>query len=266
MRDAAGEPRGAALAYSDVTDLVQALTAREVFESSVSHELRTPLTAVLGHLEMVLEEEEGLPAGVTTQLQVVQRNAERLRCLVSDLLDPAARGRGTLALVYAPADVTALVGEVISDETRRARDAGIELIGHTTTAVPAVLDAHRVRQVLDNVVSNAVKYTDPGGRVDIWVESTEDDVVVTVTDTGIGIAPEALTRLWEPFFRADQARERVTPGVGLGLGIARSVVTAHAGEIEVFSRLGQGSTFRITLPRAGPPALATAPPNSAPAQ
>ncbi|GAA0986085.1 Alkaline phosphatase synthesis sensor protein PhoR [Nocardioides aquaticus] len=248
VRDAAGEAVGAALAFSDVTDLVTALQAREVFESSVSHELRTPLTSVLGHLELVLDD-PGLSEAATRQLRVAQRNATRLQYLVSDLLDPAARGLGTLELLRAPTDVAALVRDVVATGSAEARAAQIAVVAHADDCVRAVVDVHRVHQVLDNLVSNAVKYTDPGGSVDVTVEADEDEVTLSVTDTGIGIAPDDLERLFEPFFRADHARERVAPGVGLGLGIARSIVVAHGGRLEVDSTPGAGSTFCVVLPR-----------------
>lgn len=248
VRNSQGEPAGAALAFSDVTELVHALKAREVFEGSISHELRTPLTAVLGHLEMLIDDGE-LPEATIGQLLVAQRNAVRLRLLVSDLLDPAARTNGTLALVRAPADLMVLARETVETVSETKPALNIILAAHRGDAAPALVDAHRVRQVLDNVISNAVKYTNPGGHVEVHVETEEHDVVVTVTDTGIGMGPEVLTRLWDPFFRAEEARERVTPGVGLGLGIARSIVLAHGGHIDVTSAPGEGSTFRIYFPR-----------------
>lgn len=251
VRDAGGDPSGAALAFGDVTDLMNALQAREVFEGSVSHELRTPLTAVLGHLEMVLED-GGLSVSATRQLEVAQRNAVRLGSLVSDLLDTAARGKGTLALSPAAADVAALARDVVEAATPAAQAAGVTLEVHAPSPAPAMVDLHRVRQVLDNVVSNAVKYTDPGGRVDLVVETAGDVVTLTVTDTGIGIASEDLVRLFDPFFRADTARGRAAPGVGLGLGIARSIAVAHGGRMEVASRLGEGTTVRTVLPVGGP--------------
>ena len=113
--------------------------------------------------------------------------------------------------------------------------------------MPAIVDAGRVRQVLENLVSNAVKYTDPGGRIDVRLEVADEVVVITVTDTGIGIPEGDLDRLFDPFFR-DHARERMGPGLGLGLGIAQSIVVAHDGRIDVGSTPGEGSTFRITLP------------------
>lgn len=245
VRSAAGEFVSAALAFSDVTDLVQALRAREVFASSVSHELRTPLTTVLGHLELLLEDGD-LSEAAVAQMRTVQRNALRLRYLVSDLLDHAARGQGALVLSYTSADVAELVREAVESVMPTALTSGVALVEHTGGPVRAVVDGDRVRQVLDNLVSNAVKYTNAGGRVDVRLEVEEEQAAVTVTDTGIGIAPEDIERLYDPFFRTALARDR--PGLGLGLGIAQSIMEAHDGRIEVTSSPGKGSSFRIVLP------------------
>lgn len=214
---------------------MHALQARKIFESSVSHELRTPLTAVLGHLEMLIDGAD-LPEEALQRLLVADRNANRLRLLVSDLLDPAARGEGTLTLFRAPADITALVQETLEAMTGAARAAGVDLVCPRGEPVRAFVDAHRVRQVIDNLVSNAIKYTDSGGRVGVTIGTDADTVTVTVTDTGIGMDADALERVWEPFYRADEARRRVSPGVGLGLGIARSIAHAHEGQLRADSR------------------------------
>lgn len=251
VRDTAGEFVGAALAFSDVTDLVKALRAREVFESSVSHELRTPLTTVLGHLEMLLDDGD-LSEVAAQQVRIVQRNATRLRHLVSDLLDPASRGQGTVALLWSSTDIAGLVEEAVESVLPAALDGGVMLGAHTHGPVHAVVDGDRVRQVLENLISNAVKYTDAGGRVDVGLVVEGDMVAITVADTGIGIAPEDIERLFDPFFRTGRARDRISPGLGLGLGIVQSIVVAHGGQIEIDSALGQGSSFQITLPLEAP--------------
>lgn len=247
VRNAAGEFAGAALAFSDVTDLVHAVRAREVFATSVSHELRTPLTTVLGHLEILLEGGE-LPEAAVRQIRAVQRNAVRLRYLVSDLLDPAAQGPRAVTLSTAPTEVAHLIGEAVEAVRPAAIEAGVTLTDHAQGPIHAVLDADRVRQVLDNLITNAVKYTNTGDRVDVWLKAEQDAVAITVTDTGIGIAPEDVERLFDPFFRAGGARDRMSPGLGLGLGIAQSIVRAHGGQITVASTPEEGSSFQITLP------------------
>ncbi len=140
--------------------------------------------------------------------------------------------------------------EVVESAQPSATAGGIALVLTRRASVIAVVDPPRLRQVVDNLVSNAVKYTDRGGRVDVSVRADEQSVEITVVDTGIGVAPGDLDRLFTPFFRSRQARERLAPGVGLGLGISRAIVDAHGGLLEVDSLPGRGSTFRATLPLA----------------
>ena len=256
VSDESGQDVGAALAFSDITDLVEALQAREVFVASVSHELRTPLTVVLGHLELLLEVDD-LPDAVARQLQVVARSATRLRSLVSDLLEPATGvvgggARSEMRLACMPTDLAALTHDVVEALLPMALDAEVTVAVHTRGPTGVVLDPHRARQVVENLVSNAVKYTDAGGRVDVRLEIEGGTATLSVSDTGIGIAPEDLAQLFTPFFRSDPARRRVTPGFGLGLGIARAIVLAHDGALDVTSEPGRGSCFRATFPVAGP--------------
>ncbi len=264
VRDERGQPDGAALSFSDVTDLLEALQVREVFVASVSHELRTPLTVVLGHLEMLLDQEE-LPEPVARQLTVVARSAVRLRTLVSDLLDPATsdsggRPRGQIVLECVPTDLAGLVVEVVESVLPEAKAAHVVLAVVTLGPSRVVLDPQRVRQAVENLVGNAVKYTDAGGRVDVRLRVHDGTAVLSVEDTGIGIEPGDMTRLFTPFFRADPARRRVAPGLGLGLGIARSIVLAHGGSLEVRSESGRGSTFIAMLPTGGPGGTGPPPP------
>lgn len=255
VHDERGRPDGAALAYNDVTDLLQALQSEEVFVASVSHELRTPLTVVLGHLELLLDQDE-LPEDVARQLQVVSRSAQRLRTLVSDLLDPATAvsggpHRAQIVLERVSTDLAALVVESTESLLPSALAGEVTLAVRTHGPCRAVVDPHRLRQVVENLVGNAVKYTDPGGRVDVVLDVNDDDALLSVADTGIGIGTDDQARLFTPFFRTGPARGRQLPGLGLGLGIARSIVLAHGGRLEVRSEPGRGSTFTATLPIRG---------------
>ena len=254
MRDQSGSFEGAVLAYHDITDLLQALRTQEEFVAAVSHELRSPLSSVLGHIELLLDS-ESLPEEVVHGLEVVKRNSVRLSRLVSDLLETTLQRDGSPVLVRSPIDVADLVREVVESAQPGARAGGIELYLDAPAAVFASVDPPRLRQVVDNLVSNAVKYTDSGGRVSVGVRADEQSVEITVVDTGIGVAPDDLDRLFTPFFRSRQARERQAPGAGLGLGISRAIVDAHGGILEVDSEPGRGSTFRATLPLALEPTL-----------
>lgn len=245
--DADGSFAGAVLAYNDVTELMRALQAREQFVTSVSHELRTPLTAVLSHLEMLLGDED-LDESVVRPLQVVHRNALRLRNLVTDLLQTAQQSQGRLELARTPTDLSDLVTEAADSARPLALSAGVQVHLDVPARVLGTVDRPRLRQVVDNLLYNAIKYTDPGGRVDLRLLADEHEVLIEVRDSGIGIEPADLGRLFVPFFRARRAQERKAAGMGLGLGIARIIVEAHEGHIDVRSTPGEGSTFTVTVP------------------
>ena len=247
VRGPSGERLGAALAYQEITDLVRALQVKDQFVSSVSHELRTPLTAVLGHLEMLCEDED-LPAEVVERLQVVRRNADRLRTLVSDLLLVAQAGEVGLEMRRADVDVAALVRDAVETARPAAERARVELEADLPDRLEVRVDEQRVRQVVDNLLSNGVKYTEPGGSVTVTLRLVAGAVELTVADTGIGIAADELSDVFTRFFRGGAAVEKHIPGTGLGLEIASSIVSAHGGSITVESEPGRGSVFAVTLP------------------
>lgn len=248
VHDPQGGFAGAALAYTDITDLMRALAVKDEFVASVSHELRTPLTAVLGHLELL--NEESLPETIADRIQVVERNAVRLRHLVSDLLQVRD---GDVRLDRRPTDVGALLRDAIEGARPGAEVAGLRVsldpggIGHADGVV-AVLDEDRIRQVVDNLVSNALKYTDTGGSVRVAARLDRDSIVIEVTDTGIGIEPDELERVFTRFFRGQLALDRQIPGTGLGLSIVHAIVAAHGGTIDCTSRPGGGTTFCVRIP------------------
>ncbi|SFH95266.1 sensor histidine kinase [Nocardioides psychrotolerans] len=246
---ATGEKLGAALAYQDVTDLLRALQVKDDFVSSVSHELRTPLTSVLGHLEM-LEERLDLPPEVTAQLRVTHRNATRLLTLVTDLLHVGQRSAGPLLLHRTDVDLAALVREVVEATGPSASAAGVDVEAVAPGRLVVPLDEQRIRQVLDNLVGNAVKYTEPGGSVSVRLRQAAGAgaTELEVHDTGIGIAPDELDHVFERFARGGAALDRHIPGTGLGLDIVRQIVAAHGAQVCVRSELGRGSVFTVTFP------------------
>ena len=248
VRGPAGERLGAALAYQEITELMRAMQIKDEFVSSVSHELRTPLTSVLGHLEMLGEIDE-LPPGVRSQLAVVQRNANRLGALVTDLLLVAQVREGGLRLDRADVDLAALVRDVAEGARPAAVDVGVAVEVHGPPRLVASLDAHRIRQVLDNLVSNAVKYSPDGGTATVTLRSLPTGVMVEVVDTGIGIPADEVPHVFDRFYRGHHALGQHIPGTGLGLDIVSSIVHAHGGTVTVESVVGIGSTFRVLLPR-----------------
>ncbi|GAB2765304.1 hypothetical protein GCM10027020_17110 [Nocardioides salsibiostraticola] len=250
MRDPSGNRTGAVLAYQEITELMRAIQVRNQFVASVSHELRTPLTSVLGHLEM-LGDRDDLSAEVLGQLDVAQRNANRLRALVSDLLQVAQAQEGNLELQRRPADVAALVREEVEALRPTAERKQVVTDASGPDDLIIEIDEQRIRQVIDNLVTNAVKYTEPGGAVHVSLRPTGGGVEIAVTDTGIGIPADELDRVFSRFFRGSGAVVGQIPGTGLGLNIVASIVRAHGGTIGLQSEVGRGSTFLVTLPAKG---------------
>jgi two-component system phosphate regulon sensor histidine kinase PhoR len=247
VRGPDGEQLGAALAYQEITDLMRAMQVQDEFVSSVSHELRTPLTSVLGHLEMLCERDD-LPPDVISQLQVVQRNALRLRALLSDLLHVGQVGEDRLQLQRAPVDLAVLVGDAVEATRPFAEKCGMAVEVDAPDHLPADLDEQRIRQVLDNLLSNAIKYSHAGGQVTVVLRQRAAAIELDVRDTGIGIAQEEVELVFGRFFRGGEALEKHVPGTGLGLNIVSSIVAAHGGAVTLESEVGRGSTFRVTLP------------------
>jgi PAS domain S-box-containing protein len=221
---------------------------KDEFFALVSHELRTPLTSILGYVELALEDAERLHPELAQRLRVVERNGERLLRVVGDLLFVAQVEAGKLALDRGRADLDALAADAVEAARPRAEEQEIELVLESAGAPALAGDAGRLGQMLDNLISNALKFTPPGGRVTVAVGARPAAATVEVRDTGIGIDGEEQGRLFDRFFRGAAADGGAIPGVGLGLTIVKSIVEGHGGTIEVASEPGAGTTFRVELP------------------
>ncbi|MFL5913748.1 MAG: sensor histidine kinase [Gaiellaceae bacterium] len=230
---------------------------RDEFVAVVSHELRTPLTSIIGYVELIADGEAGgLTSEQAAYLAVVQRSTNRLVELVGDLLLVAEAERGPLALELVDIDTAALAAHA-AESARPAADAR-SIIVRLEQGLPVTLagDPTRLSQMLDNLISNAIKFTPEGGRVTIRAGQRGGDAIFEITDTGSGIADGDRAHLFEPFFRSHEANARAVPGTGLGLTISKAIVDAHHGTIEVDSTK-DGTTFRVRLP-AGERAAALA--------
>jgi signal transduction histidine kinase len=218
------------------------------FFALVSHELRTPLTSILGYLELVLEEPESLDEETSHFLGIVQRNGRRLLRLVDDLLFVAHVEAGEIALDPGTVELTSVVAEALEAAKPRAADKGIALRLDVQRVPASPGDAGRLGQTVDNLISNALKFTDAGGRVDVKLMRDGDEAVIAVRDTGMGIPAEEQSRLFDRFFRSERAAAQAVPGVGLGLTIVKAIVEGHGGRVEVDSEVGVGTTFKVRLP------------------
>ena len=216
----------------------------------VSHELRTPLTSIRGYLELLLEEapEAGLGATHVDWLNIIDRNAVRLLRLVEDLLLKAQDAAGAITLDRTEVDITAVVEHCIQAGIPVATARGIALEHETEQLEPVSADPVRIGQVIDNLVSNALKFTPPGGRVDVRAFAHGAGVRIEVADTGVGIPEDEQERLFERFYRTAQAQSAAVPGAGLGLSIAKAIVEGHGGAISCRSVDGDGTTFVVDLP------------------
>ena len=244
-----------------------ALRARQELVASISHELRTPLAIVRAHLdnlalrqpvaarsvvdERVYEDEREVVLTEPT-LRALRHETERLAVLIDDLFTLSRAETGTLQVRCEPVDVAALVDEVAALMRPLAQNEGqIALTVDARPGLPyARADAGRLRQILENLVRNAVRHTQDGGIIALSVTAGEDGVVMAVADTGEGMAPEHLTRIFDRFYRVDRARTRELGGAGLGLAIVRESVELMGGRVTVESTLGEGSCFRVFLPLA----------------
>lgn len=247
VRDVEGAPLHFISQILDVSEQRAYEELQEEFISSVSHELRTPLASVMGYLELLCDEED-MPARMASQLSIIQRNAARLRALLTDLLQVSQARDGGLRLECRQCDLVSIAREAVQAAAPEAAlaEVGVELDAPILLRVSA--DERRIRQVLDNLISNAIKYTDPRGTVHVGLQRLEESVEVTVTDTGVGIPAHEAERIFDRFFRGTKALGRRVPGTGLGLTIVRSIVEDHGGSIAFDSEPGRGTTVTVELP------------------
>ncbi|WP_350280000.1 HAMP domain-containing sensor histidine kinase [Kribbella sp. HUAS MG21] len=233
-------------AFNDMAESIQRHDfQRKAMVSDVAHELRTPLANIKGYL--VASEDGVVPLDAELVSSLLEETG-LLEHLVADLQDLALADAGMLRLHPAPRDLSELAQQVVSAHRPAAEKAGVTLTSTATEPAPAVVDSARIRQALGNLVSNAIRYTPPGGRVLVGVRAVDNGYNLTVTDNGTGIAAEHLPHLFDRFYRADGSRTRSTGGSGLGLAITKHLAEAHQGRISVTSRPGSGSTFTLWIP------------------
>lgn len=249
LTDSSGEDVGAVVVSRDVTAELTALRARDELVASVSHELRTPLTSILGYLDLAIEDPD-LPDHLRSNLDVAERNAERLLGIIGDIL-AASSSSTSIQASLAPSSIDAREIVRASAEALAPRASGraisIDMTGLEEAFVWA--DPLRLRQVVDNLLSNAITYNRDGGTVFLGTTSDGVSSWILVRDTGAGMTEDERARLFQRFYKAGPARRS---GTGLGLAISRDIVRAHGGELGLHSSAGVGSTFIIKLPVTDP--------------
>jgi two-component system phosphate regulon sensor histidine kinase PhoR len=240
---------GAVLVLHDLTDMRRLETMRRDFVANVSHELRTPLTSICGYAETLLGESTD-SATARRFLEIILANGHRMQRLVDDLLDLSRIESGRWSPAPAPVDAASLAREAwasLAGRTR-TREIGFDVESPEGTIVTA--DADALRQVVTNLLDNAVRYTPAGGRITCRIVPNGTGTTLSVSDTGTGISREHLPRIFERFYRADRSRSREEGGTGLGLAIVKHLVEAHGGRVTAESELGRGTTVSCWFPAA----------------
>ena len=246
-----GEPHGAVITFNDVSERRRVDRIRRDFVANASHELRTPLTSIRGFVEAL--EDGGLDNAETAKrfLSRIRANADRMASLVDDLLELSRLESGAQPPSLESFDCGAVASDVVASFAGIASRKSIQL-NTALSSTPAVAgDSDRLRRILEHLVDNALKYTPDGGRVTVRVSPEGRGAVVAVEDTGPGIGPEHLPRLFERFYRVDTARSRELGGTGLGLSIVKHLAESMGASVSVASVPGQGSRFETHLPPAG---------------
>ncbi len=248
--DPDGQDAGAVVVSRDVTAELTALRARDDLVASVSHELRTPLTSILGYLDLAIEDPD-TPEAVRAGLDVAERNAERLLRIVADILAASSSSPSSVEASLVPQllDLRELIGAAAADAAPRAAARAITIDQTGLEPASAWADPLRLRQVVDNLVSNAIAYNKDGGTVFVGTTSDGTSSWILVRDTGVGISDADRSRLFQRYYKAGGERRA---GTGLGLAITRDIVRAHGGELALHTAPGVGSTFIVKLP-AQPP-------------
>lgn len=243
------QENGVLIVLHDITRLRKLERIRREFVANVSHELKTPLASIRGFAETLLT--GGLEDSKHRQefVQIIENQANQLSRLVDDLLDLSAIESGQREWHWESLDLADLLRQTSQELETLARKKNIQVKLSVPQGLPSVPgDRQALKQVFTNLLDNAIKYNKNGGLVEIQVQQLEKGLKISLKDTGPGIAAEALSRIFERFYRVDKARSRDLGGTGLGLSIVKHLVEAHRGSVSVESRPGQGSTFSIFLP------------------
>ena len=230
-----------------VAQIERTFAAQKRFVAAAAHELRTPLTALRGSLEVLLRGAQDEPATAARLVQGMYREVTRLIRLAEQLLD-ITRLDSPVIIHRQPVELARFLTGFLDQARRLAGERSVTLTPGEDVTISADPDA--LKQVLFNLVDNAIKHTSPDGRIDIGWEVTDDEIAIWVADNGAGIAPDDLPHVFEPFYRGDRSRSRRRGGAGLGLSLVRAVVEAHGGRVEVESELNTGTRVTVKLPRS----------------
>ena len=257
----AGDTTGAVVVLHDITELRRLERVRRDFVANVSHEFRTPLTAIQGFAETLLAGAIDDSVNRTRFLEIILEHSRRLARLTEDLLVLSKMDADRLELEVQQLRVSQLIESCLETAQRRAAEKDLRISVNLPQSLPDIAgDRRRLAEVLQNLLDNAIQYTLPGGQITVSAEPQDDEVILTVSDTGIGIPKVDQPRIFERFYRVDVARSREAGGTGLGLAIAKHLVEVHGGRLWVDSEVGRGSQFHFSVPvfHSAPPSLRSA--------
>jgi two-component system phosphate regulon sensor histidine kinase PhoR len=249
-RNEAGEITGALVLFHEITELKKMDQVRRDFVANVSHELRTPLSILRGYIETLIETPDTSRKELSRILGVMKRHSNRLDLLAEDLLTLAQLESANPNLQLDDVDLSSFFGELVRDWEKKLANKHLNVIVNVAPDLPTIrADRIRLQEALYNLLDNAVKYSRERGEITLMARRRDQQIVLSVSDNGIGIGKEDLPRIFERFYRADKAR---TPenirGTGLGLAIAKHIAQLHGGRVEAESEVEKGTTIRMVLP------------------
>jgi two-component system phosphate regulon sensor histidine kinase PhoR len=244
-------PLGSDLALGvlfDIADLERLESVRREFFANLSHELRTPLTSIIASAESLMAGAADEPENRLRFINRLYKHAMRMSDLITDILDLSAIESGGVQLELGPVDLRDAVDEVVALNESRAAARSVSFNVSVPEDIFVRADKKRLEQILHNLIDNAVKFNREGGSVTVEASMQNGRVVTHITDSGAGIPPEDVPRVFERLYRTDKSRSRKIEGSGLGLAIVKHLVQAHGGQVTLTSNLGRGSCFSFTLP------------------
>jgi two-component system phosphate regulon sensor histidine kinase PhoR len=249
IKDDADLTTGAVVLFHDITQLKQTDKVRRDFVANVSHELRTPLSILRGYIETLLDNPQTSDKELSRILRVMERHSKRLGLLVDDLLTLAHLESRSAGLQFSDVQLAELFQSVIRDWEKKLAEKQLKVVVDLSPDARTIrADETRLHEVLYNLLDNALKYSRENGEIRLRAVQRGPEIVLSVTDNGIGISKDDLPRIFERFYRADKARSRELGGTGLGLAIVKHIAQLHGGRVEAESELGKGTTIRVILP------------------
>ncbi|HUS00062.1 MAG TPA: ATP-binding protein [Pyrinomonadaceae bacterium] len=234
--------------FYDITQIDRLEKVRQEFLSNISHELRTPLTSIIAYVETLQDGAIDEPENAQRFLGIIRRNAERMNALIADIAELSLIETGNVSLDIREVTLSNAVEEIFAALSARAANRNVSLVNKVERDTHVRADLMRLEQMLTNLVDNAIKFNREGGTVTVIFSQSSGKSLISVGDTGEGIVPENLQRIFERFYRIDRGRTRKVGGTGLGLAIVKHLARLHGGEVFVTSALGRGTTFSIELP------------------